>query len=260
MPFPPPSVSQSYFVSKGGSDATGDGTPDRPLASITAAMAAITDATGSKPYTIFVGPGVFNESPLFKPYVAVVGADWKTTIIKIPGGNLNFTSESLGFISISNVTLGEGGEIVTNRTAGDYFGFKLYFFGCLFKANFVSRVPIDSGFENILESCEIEEGRNLIAERGKTYLYACSGNCKIDIWGGTRSELHLFNHSAALVEGKGNPGWTENRLIRVLGSFVEEVRLEGDKIKFEYSVGSIPDGSPTVVSGSPIIAKLNTSF
>ena len=67
-------IAQTKVVSKGGDDATGDGTLTKPFATIAAAMASITDATPSKRYIIKVEAGAYTEDALsLKPNVFVVG-------------------------------------------------------------------------------------------------------------------------------------------------------------------------------------------
>ena len=67
-------IAQTKIVSKGGDDATGDGTLSKPFASIAAAMASITDATPSKRYIIKVEAGAYTEGALaLKPNVFIVG-------------------------------------------------------------------------------------------------------------------------------------------------------------------------------------------
>ncbi|RYD62965.1 MAG: hypothetical protein EOP83_13275, partial [Verrucomicrobiaceae bacterium] len=51
------------------------------FATISAALASITDASATKPYLISVGPGVFSENIVMKPYVVVNGSSSETTII-----------------------------------------------------------------------------------------------------------------------------------------------------------------------------------
>jgi hypothetical protein len=67
-------IAQTKVVSKGGNDATGDGTLTKPYATIAAAMASITDATPSKRYAIKVEAGAYTEGALtLKPNVFVIG-------------------------------------------------------------------------------------------------------------------------------------------------------------------------------------------
>lgn len=58
-----PSNAQAIYVAKNGSDSN-DGGPVTPFLTVAAALASITDATTSKPYVIFVGPGLYDEASL----------------------------------------------------------------------------------------------------------------------------------------------------------------------------------------------------
>ncbi len=53
-------------------------------ATIADAMAAITDNSATQPYVIKVGPGVFAEAVVMKPYVSLVGSGIKATRIEPP--------------------------------------------------------------------------------------------------------------------------------------------------------------------------------
>jgi hypothetical protein len=67
-------VAQTKFVTKDGSDLTGDGSLSKPYASIVAAMNSITDASPTKRYVISVAAGAYSETALqLKPNVFVVG-------------------------------------------------------------------------------------------------------------------------------------------------------------------------------------------
>jgi hypothetical protein len=67
-------IAQTKIVSKGGNDATGDGTLSKPYATIAAAMASIADASPTKRYAIKVEAGAYTEGALtLKPNVFVIG-------------------------------------------------------------------------------------------------------------------------------------------------------------------------------------------
>ena len=71
-----PQVLQSVYVAEGADPATANGSPAFPYATISAAMASITDATPTKRYAISVGGGAYSEGATLniKPNVFVVGA------------------------------------------------------------------------------------------------------------------------------------------------------------------------------------------
>jgi hypothetical protein len=76
-PLPPPTVSQLVYVSKGGSDITGNGTEAAPFLTIAKAYASILDAAVGKRYAILVGPGEYAASFNFKPWIAL--CSWVTS-------------------------------------------------------------------------------------------------------------------------------------------------------------------------------------
>jgi len=65
---------QGVYVSKQGSDTSGDGSFFRPFLTIQRALTSITDASSSKPYVVYVGPGTFTEPFGLTPWVTVSGA------------------------------------------------------------------------------------------------------------------------------------------------------------------------------------------
>jgi len=71
--FPSMFTAQEVYVNKGGSDTTGDGTPDKPFLTIPKALSTITDASTSKRYVILVAPGEYAESFGLKPWVGITG-------------------------------------------------------------------------------------------------------------------------------------------------------------------------------------------
>jgi hypothetical protein len=78
-------IAQSVYVTADGSDATGDGSLAKPFATISGAMAAITDASPSKRYAIQVAPGNYTEVSglALKANVFVIGADLR--LVRITG-------------------------------------------------------------------------------------------------------------------------------------------------------------------------------
>lgn len=73
--FPPaPTFSQTVYVSKGGSDASGDGSEGKPFLTIQRALTSVTDASTAKRYFISVGPGEYPDPFQIKPWCAVAGA------------------------------------------------------------------------------------------------------------------------------------------------------------------------------------------
>jgi len=69
-------IAQTKYVTKGGDDATGDGSISSPYATIAAALASITDAAPTKRYVIKVEAGAYTEGALtLKANVFIVGSN-----------------------------------------------------------------------------------------------------------------------------------------------------------------------------------------
>src|SRR4029078_11529792 len=84
------SVYQVRFVSQAtGSDSTGDGSQSKPLASLQAALAKITDASAERRYAIFVASGTYRGATVaMKPFVDLYGGHdpktWQRDIVAQP--------------------------------------------------------------------------------------------------------------------------------------------------------------------------------
>lgn len=70
---PTPFTTQVIYVMQGGNDMTGTGSISAPFATITHAMATITDALWEKRYVIMLGPGSWPESFTWKAWVFITG-------------------------------------------------------------------------------------------------------------------------------------------------------------------------------------------
>jgi len=79
------SIAQSKYVTATGNDSTGDGSLAKPFATVSAALASITDASPSKRYAIHVAPGNYTEGSglALKANVFVIGADAR--LVRITG-------------------------------------------------------------------------------------------------------------------------------------------------------------------------------
>lgn len=79
------SIAQTIFVTATGDDVEGDGSLAKPFATISAAMAAITDAAPTKRYAVHVAPGNYTESSglALKANVFVIGDDQR--LVRIAG-------------------------------------------------------------------------------------------------------------------------------------------------------------------------------
>lgn len=76
-----PSVGEIVWVSKGGSDVTGNGTFGKPYLTINHALSTITDAALAKPYVVMLGPGDYPESVAVRNAVWICGIEQNSTTI-----------------------------------------------------------------------------------------------------------------------------------------------------------------------------------
>ncbi|HUR99860.1 MAG TPA: hypothetical protein VMZ26_17485 [Pyrinomonadaceae bacterium] len=125
---------RARYVSKSGSDTSGDGSIGNPYLTVQTALAAITDASGSNLYTIFIGPGSYTmgASQVLSPFVSYQGSGKGVTSLQPSSGgfsiplNLNTTAALVEFSDIqlpSNVTI--------TRTAGGTSVFnEIHFTNC----------------------------------------------------------------------------------------------------------------------------------
>ncbi|WP_129627298.1 hypothetical protein [Candidatus Oscillochloris fontis] len=60
--------------------------------SIQAAIDSITDAGATKPYLIFIAPGIYTEHVILKPYITLEGSGEEATVIRWTGGDQYFLS------------------------------------------------------------------------------------------------------------------------------------------------------------------------
>lgn len=118
---------QLVYVTKSGSDVTGTGGQHKPFASLTAALASITDASPTKRYVISVGPGNYTESSLpIKANVFIVGKSKES--VRITGAvsmASDFTGSSdhrSGFSMVSLLSAADFNWQTVTSAAG-----KLYF-------------------------------------------------------------------------------------------------------------------------------------
>lgn len=98
---------QTRYVNKAGSDTTGDGSFDNPFLTIAAAIASITDASATKPYTVQVAPGIYTTAFAFKAWVYVEGIDKSAVYLNPVQANWIDASFAAGAqdAGLSNVTL-----------------------------------------------------------------------------------------------------------------------------------------------------------
>lgn len=127
-----PATDQCYYVTKQGSDTTGNGSFGKPYLTISAAMAAITDSSVSKRYVIHVGPGDYNENIVLKANVFIKGSGSNAT--RLTGATLNINQATWNTVAdhrsgLQDLTINNVCSFLftaqTNNTDGKLFFFNI---------------------------------------------------------------------------------------------------------------------------------------
>lgn len=111
-----PTTNQVVYVSSlSGSNVTGDGSYDKPWATVAFAMTQITDSSSTKPYTISIMAGrqIETTDVLWKPYVFIVGSMQRASYIRINGGSFkpDASMSANSWIGFQNIYIGGGTAI-----------------------------------------------------------------------------------------------------------------------------------------------------
>lgn len=117
-----PTTNQIVYVSSlAGSNVTGDGSYDKPWATVAFAMTQITDSSSTKPYTIslLAARQVETTDVLWKPYVFIVGGMQRGSYIRINGGSFkpDASMSANSWIGFSDIYIGGGTAINFNMQA-----------------------------------------------------------------------------------------------------------------------------------------------
>jgi hypothetical protein len=100
---------QVRFVTKGGNDATGDGTFDNPFLTIQAAITSITDASATKQYVVMVAPGIYTNAFLLQPWIFIEGENREAVVLSPPPANwigAGFAAAGSQISGVNNCTFG----------------------------------------------------------------------------------------------------------------------------------------------------------
>lgn len=108
-------IGQMKYVAKTGNDSTGDGSQEKPYLTISAAMAAITDATPTKRYVVRIAAGAYTEASVsIKANVFLVGESKES--VRITGA----VSMNADFNQASSQDCRSGASMVTFVSAADF--------------------------------------------------------------------------------------------------------------------------------------------
>jgi len=93
---------QVVYVDQGYTGTLSNGSLERPYSTFTDALNNITDATSSKRYVIYAGPGVYPEDITLKPYISLLGHGDENTKLQSITGISAYGDLSISKISITN--------------------------------------------------------------------------------------------------------------------------------------------------------------
>jgi hypothetical protein len=125
-----PNASLTLNVSKGGNDATGDGTDERPYLTIGKALAVAPtySPTFANPALILVGPGAYVENLVMPPFVWVAGFEAGNTVTVGTGAGSSISLAPSWLADTSGFTVGgvesviTAGDVTINFTGAASFG------------------------------------------------------------------------------------------------------------------------------------------
>lgn len=258
---------RSLFVDKSGNDTTGTGSIGQPYLTIGKAIAVITDASPTKRYGIFVGPGDYAENLVLKANIFIKGSGPLDT--RITGTTLNINDATWnvtsadnrsGFQDISvNPTCTFDFSVQANNTDG-----KLYFWNirtsgawtCTANTNVTQVIVQDSQFFGALTCI----GCN-------SQLEGCTFGSDITVQSGTTS-----GQGAAvmtLVSGRTSANlvatWTSNGTVTMnlagltIGSSTT-LTASGASCTVNVNDGSLPIPANRTFSSSAVLVRLNDNF
>lgn len=260
-----PSVDQNYYVSKNGSDTTGNGSISSTYLTIGKALTVITDSSPSKRYTIQVGPGDYNENLVLKANVFIAGSDPIAT--RITGTTLNINDATWtgsgdnrsGFQDISvNPTC------TWDFTAQSSQAGKLYFFNVRNAAAWTF-TAFNAINQVIIQDSELFGTTTFIGMQ--SYISATawqSGNIVVN-----SSAAASIPASCTIVDGMllGNitATWTSNSAVTVnlaglnIGSSTI-LTASGASCTVNANDGSLPIPANRTFSSSAILVRVNDNY
>ena len=249
---------QQIFVSDGADPLVATGAPLHPFASVSAAMAAITDATPTKRYAISVAAGEYTEASALnlKPNVFIIGISRDAVRITAPsfGLDASFTGAADNRSGISNAIVtgaasfdfttvtSTAGKLVFSdasfNSAVTLTGYnnatvQAQFSGCqMFGVFTIQGVNVGVFNDNILFS-------NIILTQSPfggvpTFLVATGGSC-----GGTVTATTTVNDFNKRISVFARSFWMNG-----------PVTFDGPSSYLDYTVDSIPAVGVTVLNGA----------
>lgn len=246
-----PSSTQIVYVSKGGSDAAGNGSEERPFLTIQAAMSSITDSSTTKRYIVLVGPGDWNDPFVLKVWTSVVGLDSalstriNTASVTLDSAFGTPTNQRSAFVDIRfnqplSLTFPAGSQG------------KVYFEDCAFNKDVtISNLSTSPNVQSQLINCYLYANFTV---SGLTFMVSESsfeGANAFSVSGGAAP-------TAVTIYGSGSDGtmsvvWAAGQQpvsVECFGANFAALSLDGASITYTGNADSIPAGV-TRLNGAP---------
>ena len=254
------SIAQTKYVTKGGDDATGDGSLTKPYATIAAALTSITDASPTKRYVVKVEAGAYTEGALaLKANVYIVGNN------NMHGTRITATSVALAsdFSGSADNRSGMARMILTGACNFDWSTVtsaagKLYFTEVSFNSavtlyghnNATAQTQIDScQFFNSFTVSGINVGvhtnnihfGNIVLNQHPgggmpTILVATGGNCSGSVT--LTTTVNDFNRRCSIFARQ---------------FFMNSITVDGASSYADVTSSSIPSAGPTVLNSGNVV-------
>jgi pectin methylesterase-like acyl-CoA thioesterase len=138
------------------------------------ALASITDNTKQKQYTLYLGPGTYNEKVTMKPYVTIQGAGQDQTIITQPAASDAFSGGTV--MAASNCTLAN----VTVSSLGGHWGSYSTALSCSGVTGFscdASTLLADDQNQGGVNMCTLNAALNTFEPASQIILSYCTITC-----------------------------------------------------------------------------------
>ncbi len=245
--FPIVSAAQTVYVSKGGVDGAGRGTPDKPFLTVQAGLSAISDSSLTKPYNLMVGPGVYSGAISVPAFVNIQGSGGSgfyatggflyTSLVSITVFNGNVTCAA-GYNVISDVCF-DGTVAVAGGIDGDSVTTLLC---CGTSYNSLLAPRATSGVLNVVDSV----GASLGYTEGTVNVVGGFGVFQ-NINNGTLT-IHGFHSRLVLLLGAGTTTVTQ--------SSFPSVQVSGTAT-LNIGVDCFPAGQLSITGGTPTISYIN---
>lgn len=177
-----------YYVTTGGSDSSGDGSPGAPWRTVGKALTSVSSGT------VVVGPGTFSETGLTLPAgVSLVGAGMSSTTISATAGTVLTVNSTAWGQTVSDLTLEGNGTATFGLRVNSATGLRLLRFGA---QNFN---PTDNGGSVMLANATDTEVSYCDIRNGSKAMGGwCSGTLGL---GGTVNRLSFHHNTVSAATG-----------------------------------------------------------